>query len=138
MLPVPTHSQTAHHANYVMPQNHLLFANDFLAGRTYVFDLTDPYVRPDSVLPLEKIDRVVTTSADMFPGSMGKSSGSTAIQCGITVLPSRFQNRRTDIAAANNRHGAQMAGRLGRSGHSARYAVLLTARHYIDVTAARA
>lgn len=142
MLPVPTHSQMAHHANYVMPQNHLLFANDFLAGRTYVFDLADPhkpriaasfltagpyshphsfaylsngnvlaayqvkgpsdgvpgalveldthgrvirasdasaaridpYIRPYSVLPLEKIDRVVTTSADMFPGSMGKSS----------------------------------------------------------------
>jgi hypothetical protein len=45
MLPVPTHAQMAHHTNYAMPPNHLLFANDFMAGESYVFDLRDP-VKP--------------------------------------------------------------------------------------------
>jgi hypothetical protein len=39
MLPVPTHAQMAHHTNYVMPPNHMLFANDFMAGQSYIFDL---------------------------------------------------------------------------------------------------
>jgi len=42
MLPVPTTSQMAHHTNYTMPPNHMLFANDFMAARSYVFDLRDP------------------------------------------------------------------------------------------------
>lgn len=135
MLPVPTHAQMAHHTNYVMPPNHLLFANDFMAGKSYIFDLRDPrkpsieasfdaagpyahphsfayltnghvlatyqfkgnagdvagalveldskghvlrmsdaaapqldpYIRPYSVLVLESLDRVVTTSAPMPP-----------------------------------------------------------------------
>jgi hypothetical protein len=133
MLPVETRSQMAHHTNPTMPPNHLLFANDFMADQSYVFDLTDPlkphvaatftdagpyshphsfaalsngnvlatyqikgsaepgglveldskgrvvkasgasdpnadsYVRPYSVLPVEGLDRVVTTSAPMPP-----------------------------------------------------------------------
>jgi hypothetical protein len=138
MVPVPVRAQMAHHANYEMPPNHRLFANDFMAGRSYVFDLTDPlkpqvaaafaragpytnphsfgylsnghtlatyqfkgsgdhaagalveldaaggvvrtsdaaapsvdsFVRPYSVLALESIDRVVTTSADMMPSTI--------------------------------------------------------------------
>jgi hypothetical protein len=137
MLPVPTRSYMAHHANYVLPPNRMLFANDFLQGESYVFDLRDPrkpriaaafkdagpyayphsfaalsngdmlatyqqtghsdtaagalvevdgtgrvlrasaaadpkadtFIRPYSVLALPKIDRVVTTSADMMPSS---------------------------------------------------------------------
>ncbi|MBV8654966.1 MAG: hypothetical protein JO160_02905 [Candidatus Eremiobacteraeota bacterium] len=42
MLPVETRSQMAHHTNSTMPSNHLLFANDFMADRSYVFDLNDP------------------------------------------------------------------------------------------------
>ncbi|HZZ00793.1 MAG TPA: hypothetical protein VFE36_14605 [Candidatus Baltobacteraceae bacterium] len=41
-LPVATRAQMAHHTNYAMPSNHMLFANDFMAGRTYVFDLRNP------------------------------------------------------------------------------------------------
>jgi hypothetical protein len=135
MVPVATHSQMAHHANYTMPPNHMLFANDFMAARSYVFDVNDPrhprvaasfgsaglythphsfaylsngnvlatyqikgvdgstpgalveldgrgrtirtsdasaplvdrYIRPYSLLVLEKINRVVTTSAPMPP-----------------------------------------------------------------------
>jgi hypothetical protein len=45
MLPVESHALMAHHTNETMPANHLLFANDFEAGRTYVFDVRDP-LRP--------------------------------------------------------------------------------------------
>lgn len=137
MLPVPTRARMAHHANYVLPRNRMLFANDFMQDESYVFDLRDPraprvaasfkdaggyayphsfaalsdgnmlatyqqtghgdtaagglvelnrygrmirgsaaadpnadtFIRPYSVLVLENIDRVVTTSADMMPSS---------------------------------------------------------------------
>ncbi len=137
MLPVPTASQMAHHANYEIPPNRMLFANDFMAAHSYIFDLTDPrrprvaasfanagvythphsfaylsngntlatyqqtgaddtaagalveldgngrllrasaaadpgiepFIRPYSLQVLEKIDRVVTTSADMMPST---------------------------------------------------------------------
>lgn len=42
MLPVPTRSHMAHHANYELPPNRMLFANDFMEGESYVFDLRDP------------------------------------------------------------------------------------------------
>ena len=42
MLPVPTRSQMAHHANYVIPPSGLLYANDFMAAHSYVFDVRDP------------------------------------------------------------------------------------------------
>ncbi len=135
MLPVATRSQMAHHANYEIPPNGMLFANDFMAARSYLFDLRDPlkprvaasfgdagrythphsfaylsnghtlatyqqkgaddtaagalveldgnggvirssdasdatvepFIRPYSLQVLEKLDRVVTTSADMMP-----------------------------------------------------------------------
>ena len=41
-LPVDTRSQMAHHTNYALPPNRRLFANDFMAGQTYIFDLHDP------------------------------------------------------------------------------------------------
>ncbi len=137
MLPVATRSQLAHHANYALPANGMLFANDFLAAHSYVFDLrnplkptvaasfdnaglythphsfaylsnghtlatyqqkgsddtvagalveldrkggvvrmadasdpqVEPFIRPYSLQILEKIDRVVTTSADMMPST---------------------------------------------------------------------
>jgi len=42
MLPVETRAQMAHHTNSTMPPNHLVFANDFMADRSYIFDLNDP------------------------------------------------------------------------------------------------
>lgn len=42
MLPVPTRSQMAHHANYEIPANGRLFANDFTAAHSYVFDVRNP------------------------------------------------------------------------------------------------
>lgn len=42
MLPVPTRAHMAHHADYVLPPNRMLFANDFLQGESYVFDLRNP------------------------------------------------------------------------------------------------
>ncbi|HXS21144.1 MAG TPA: hypothetical protein VN735_07915 [Steroidobacteraceae bacterium] len=41
MLPVGN-AAMAHHTNYVEPPNDLLYANDWIANRTYVFDLHDP------------------------------------------------------------------------------------------------
>jgi hypothetical protein len=35
-------SMQVHHTEYVMPQGGLLFANDHLAGRTFVFDVRNP------------------------------------------------------------------------------------------------
>ena len=135
MLPVGGRGQMAHHTNYDMPPDGLLFASDYMAGQAYAFDLTNPekpklkasfgdagqythahsfarlpnghtlaayqfkgepdreagalveldaagkvvrasdasdlkvdsFIRPYSVLALPKIDRVVTTSADMLP-----------------------------------------------------------------------
>ena len=137
MLPVPTLAQMAHHSNYDIPPNHMLFVNDFMAGRSYIFDLRDPmhprvaasfeaagpythphsfaylsngntlatyqqkgdddstagalveldakgrmlrtsdasapavdtFIRPYSLLVLEGINRVITTSADMMPST---------------------------------------------------------------------
>lgn len=41
---VPTDQQTmqVHHTEYIMPASGMLFANDHLAGRTFIFDLRDP------------------------------------------------------------------------------------------------
>jgi hypothetical protein len=41
MLPVGT-AMMAHHTNYAEPPNDVLYANDWLGNRTYVFDLRDP------------------------------------------------------------------------------------------------
>ncbi|OOG58470.1 hypothetical protein B0E47_04415 [Rhodanobacter sp. B05] len=41
MLPVGDAAQ-AHHTNYAEPPNDILYANDWLGDRTYVFDLRDP------------------------------------------------------------------------------------------------
>jgi hypothetical protein len=41
MLPVGN-AMTAHHTNYAMPPNDILYANDWLGNRTYVFNLRDP------------------------------------------------------------------------------------------------
>src|SRR5665213_2779222 len=41
MLPVGNGAKMAHHTNYAMPSNDVLYANDWLADRTYVFDLHD-------------------------------------------------------------------------------------------------
>jgi 56kDa selenium binding protein (SBP56) len=38
-------SMQVHHTEYVMPEGGLLFANDHLAGRTFVFDVRDPLLR---------------------------------------------------------------------------------------------
>lgn len=135
-LPVDTPSQMAHHTSYGFSPSGRLFANDFMAGQTYIFDLRDPRkpvvagtfknagpyqhphsfaflsnghvlaayqirggkddtsgalveldanghtlrtsdassaqdanIRPYSLAVLENLDRVVTTSADMFMNS---------------------------------------------------------------------
>jgi hypothetical protein len=74
MLPVPTKAHMAHHANYIMPFDKLLFANDFMEGRSYVFDLRDarnpriagtftdagPYTHPHSFYTLPNGDTLAT------------------------------------------------------------------------------
>lgn len=135
MVPAPQHSMMAHHANYEVPHNNMLFANDFMAAQSFVFDLrnplaprlassftdagpythphsfaylsnghtlatyqykghndtaagalveldgsghmlrasdaadpaVEPFIRPYSLIALERLDRVITTSADMMP-----------------------------------------------------------------------
>src|SRR5271157_3832148 len=44
MTTLPTDQQTMqiHHTEYTMPASAMLFANDHLAGRTFVLDLRDP------------------------------------------------------------------------------------------------
>jgi hypothetical protein len=41
---VPTDQETmqVHHTEYIMPTSGMLFANDHLAGRTFIFDVRDP------------------------------------------------------------------------------------------------
>jgi hypothetical protein len=41
MLPVGE-AAMAHHTNYAEPPNDVLYANDWIANRTYVFDLRNP------------------------------------------------------------------------------------------------
>ncbi|MGB9404215.1 MAG: hypothetical protein WCA98_11795 [Candidatus Acidiferrales bacterium] len=41
-LPVANSAMMPHHTNYAMPADDLLFANDFDAGKTFIFDLRDP------------------------------------------------------------------------------------------------
>lgn len=41
-LPVGDGAKMAHHTNYSLPPNDVLFANDWLANRSYMFDLHDP------------------------------------------------------------------------------------------------
>lgn len=48
MLPVGTKAQMAHHTNYEMPADGLLFASDYMSGEGYVFDLEQP-TRPKLV-----------------------------------------------------------------------------------------
>lgn len=45
MRPVGVPARMPHHTHYEMPMDGLLFANDFEAGETQIFDLTDP-LRP--------------------------------------------------------------------------------------------
>jgi hypothetical protein len=42
MLPVGGGAKAAHHTNYALPPNDVLFANDWMADRSYMFDLHDP------------------------------------------------------------------------------------------------
>ncbi|HJU87541.1 MAG TPA: hypothetical protein VJ788_09260, partial [Gemmatimonadota bacterium] len=44
-LPVPGAGNMPHHTEHEMPSDRQLFANGYAAGRTFIFDLTDP-VRP--------------------------------------------------------------------------------------------
>jgi hypothetical protein len=40
--PVPGHKNRPHHTEYQMPGDHLLFANGFATGQTFIFDTSDP------------------------------------------------------------------------------------------------
>ena len=84
-------SMQVHHTEYTMPEGGLLFANDHLAGRTFVFDLRDPlspkvavsitdmagYVHPHSFLRLSNghvlasFQHILHTSSDMHMGNSG-------------------------------------------------------------------
>ena len=84
-------SMQVHHTEYTMPEGGLLFANDHLAGRTFVFDLRDPlspkvavsitdmagYVHPHSFLRLSNghvlasFQHMLHTGSDMHMGNSG-------------------------------------------------------------------
>jgi len=85
-------SMQVHHTEYVMPADGLLFANDHLAGRTFIFDLTDPlqpkvrtsftdlagYAHPHSFLRLPNGDVLASFQHMHHPQgatSMGSSGG---------------------------------------------------------------
>jgi hypothetical protein len=40
-VPTDIRAEMAHHTNVIMPANHRLFANDFMAAQSQIFDLTD-------------------------------------------------------------------------------------------------
>ena len=42
MLPVGSGAQMAHHTNYEMPPDGILFASDYKSGDSFVFNLSDP------------------------------------------------------------------------------------------------
>ncbi len=54
---VPTDQQTMqiHHTEYVMPTSGMLFANDHLAGRTFIFDVRDS-LHPKIVTSFTEMD----------------------------------------------------------------------------------
>src|SRR5437868_14404968 len=41
-VPVPGHKNRPHHTEYQMPADHLLFANGFATGQTFIFATNDP------------------------------------------------------------------------------------------------
>jgi hypothetical protein len=81
-----------HHTEYVMPASGMLFANDHLAGRTFIFDVRNPlsprivtsftdmagYMHPHSYLRLPNGHVLATfqhSHHDMVDGQMGGSGG---------------------------------------------------------------
>jgi len=91
---VPTDQQTSlvHHTEYTMPPSGMLFANDHMAGRTFVFDLRDPlhakvvtsftdmggFMHPHSYLRLPNGHVLATfqhAHHGEHPGWLGKSGG---------------------------------------------------------------
>lgn len=74
-----------HHTEYVMPASGMLFANDHLAGRTFIFDLRDPmhpkivtsftdvvgYMHPHSYLRLPNGDVLATFQHEHHSGEAG-------------------------------------------------------------------
>ena len=81
-----------HHTEYVMPASGMLFANDHLAGRTFIFDVRNPltpkivtsftdmagYMHPHSYLRLPNGHVLATfqhSHHDMIEGQMGGSGG---------------------------------------------------------------
>jgi hypothetical protein len=84
-------SMQVHHTEYTMPEGALLFANDHLAGRTFIFDLRDPlspkvagsfadmagYIHPHSFLRLPNghvlasFQHMQHTGGDIHMGNSG-------------------------------------------------------------------
>jgi hypothetical protein len=81
-----------HHTEYVMPASGMLFANDHLAGRTFIFDVRNPlspkietsfidmagYMHPHSYLRLPNGHVLASfqhSHRDMIEGQMGGSGG---------------------------------------------------------------
>lgn len=85
-LPVGTGAKLAHHTNYSLPPNDVLFANDWLANRTYAFDVSDPlhprvvfriagagrYVYPHSFVYLSNGDTLATFQ---YAGGFNRAPG---------------------------------------------------------------
>jgi hypothetical protein len=87
-LPVGNSAETPHHTNYSMPSDDVLFANDFDAAQTFIFDLHDPlhprlkgsfgaagaYTHPHSFVLLPNGDTLSTFqqegSNDTAPGAL--------------------------------------------------------------------
>ncbi|HLW82821.1 MAG TPA: hypothetical protein VKS20_12365 [Candidatus Acidoferrales bacterium] len=74
MLPVGNGAKMAHHTNYALPPNDVLFANDWMGDRSYIFNLRDPrkprlisefgnvgpYMNPHSFVYLSNGDTLAT------------------------------------------------------------------------------
>ncbi len=93
MLPVPTRSHMAHHTNYWMPWNRMLFANDFTADTTYILDMHDlarpriagsftdagPYTLPHAFATLANGDVLATyqikRGKEQTPGALVELDG---------------------------------------------------------------
>jgi hypothetical protein len=85
-------TELVHHTEYTMPASSMLFANDHYAGRTFIFDVRDPfhpktvtsftdrdgYMHPHSYLRLPNGHVLATfqhSHHEMNSNSMGKSGG---------------------------------------------------------------
>ncbi|HEV3090643.1 MAG TPA: hypothetical protein VGX91_04265 [Candidatus Cybelea sp.] len=105
MLPVGVGAKMAHHTSYALPPNDVLFANDWLADRTYAIDVRDP-LHPRLVFGFANVGRYMyphsfvylsngnTLATFQYSGGYNRAPG------GLVELDARGKAVKTSSAAA--------------------------------------